>query len=225
MYTYNQDGLRTVHNADFLRDPRFIDAYQRGVQAAGDYGWHWRVYVGLWAASHAAHLQGDFIECGVNRGFLSSAIMRYLDWNRMNKHFFLLDTFHGLDEAFISEEEKRLGKTKEFHTYQECYEEVKSNFAEFHNVHLIRGSVPTTLPLVKADRVCYLHLDMNCAVPEIAAIRYFWDKLVPGAVVLLDDYAYYGFQVQKKAMDEFTAERGVHVLSLPTGQGLILKPA
>ena len=65
---------------------------------------------------------------------------------------------------------------------------------------------------------------MNCAPPEVAAAEYFWDRLLPGAVVLLDDYAYLGFGVQKSAMDAFAAAKGVAICSLPTGQGLLLKP-
>ena len=32
---YDQDGLRTVHNHDFLNDADFIRAYKRGAQAVG----------------------------------------------------------------------------------------------------------------------------------------------------------------------------------------------
>jgi hypothetical protein len=223
--TYNQDGLLSIHNADFLRDARFEDAYRRGATAAGaEYPWHWRVHVGLWAADHAARLTGDFVECGVNRGFMSSAIMRYLEWNALGKRFILMDTFNGLDEAFISDEERSLGKTGAFYGYTECYELARANFAEFRNVEIIRGSIPLTLPCAETDAVCFLHLDMNCVIPEVAAIEYFWDRLVPGAVVLLDDYGARGYEPQKHGMDEFAAKRDVAVLSLPTCQGLILKP-
>ena len=96
---YNQDGLTSIHNHEFMSDDRFKKAYQRGVDAVGvDYNWHWRVHIGLWAARTADHLQGDFVECGVNAGFLSSSIMCDLDWDSRNKTFFLLDTFSGLDE-------------------------------------------------------------------------------------------------------------------------------
>jgi hypothetical protein len=61
-------------------------------------------------------------------------------------------------------------------------------------------------------------------MPELAAIQFVWERLVPGAVVLLDDYAYYGYLSQKLAMDQFAQEKGVKILSLPTGQGLLLKP-
>jgi Macrocin-O-methyltransferase (TylF) len=222
--TYNQDGLLSIHNADFLGDARFEEAFRRGAAAAGtEYPWHWRVHVGLWAADHAARLPGDFVECGVNRGFMSSAIMRYLDWNALGRRFILMDTFNGLDEAFISDEERALGKTGAFHGYTECYELARANFAEFRNVEIIRGSIPLTLPRAATDAVCFLHLDMNCVIPEVAAIEYFWDRLVPGAVVLLDDYGARGYEPQKRGMDEFATKRGIAVLSLPTCQGLILK--
>lgn len=84
--------------------------------------------------------------------------------------------------------------------------------------------IPETLAVVETEEVAFLHLDLNCAPPEIAAIEHFWPLLVSGAVVLLDDYAYLGYETQKAAMDRFATGVGVEVLSLPTGQGLILKP-
>jgi len=107
---YNQEGLITIHNHDFMESPTFKAAYQRGVTAAGtDYSWHWRVHIGLWAAAMASKLAGDFIECGVNRGSLSSAIMQFLDWDSLAKQFYLLDTFRGIDERYVSNEELASG--------------------------------------------------------------------------------------------------------------------
>lgn len=222
---YDQDGLSTVHSCDFMRDPDFIVAYQRGIQAAGeDYQFHWRAYVALWVASRAAQLPGDFVECGVNRGFLSSAIMQYLSWNKLNKKFYLFDTFCGLDESQLNEEEKKIGRLGSTRDYKKTnFELVQENFKEFSNVILVKGSVPSTLSKVDVASVAYLSLDMNCASPEIAAIRHFWPSLVPGAMVLLDDYAFKGFEPQKKAMDQFANEVKIKILSLPTGQGLIIR--
>ena len=84
--------------------------------------------------------------------------------------------------------------------------------------------MPDTLPQVDAERICYLSLDMNCAAPERAAAEFFWDRLVSGGVILSDDYGFAGFEAQRKALDGFAAERGVQVMALPTGQGLIIKP-
>jgi Macrocin-O-methyltransferase (TylF) len=224
---YHQDGLCSVHNHSFMHDPAFRAAYARGVQAAGDYRWHWRVHVGLWAASSATHLPGDFVECGVSHGFLSSAIMEYLDWNRLNRTFYLLDTFSGLDPRYIAAEEHARGvlARNEGGFYATVVDRVRQNFAQWPRTKIIVGAVPETLSQVDATRIAYLHLDMNCAPPEVAAFHCFWDRLVPGAMILLDDYANRGFETQKTAMDEAASRYHLRVLSLPTGQGLIVKPS
>ncbi|MFM6908271.1 MAG: hypothetical protein ACKPKT_24985, partial [Dolichospermum sp.] len=64
----------------------------------------------------------------------------------------------------------------------------------------------------------------NCTLPEIAALNFFWDKLVSGAIVVLDDYGFAPHIEQKKAHDMFATQHNVIVLSLPTGQGIIIKP-
>ena len=230
---YAQDGLISVHNHDFLSDPAFKRAYARGLRALdghGDYRWHWRIHVGLWAAASASKLPGDFVECGVNRGFLSSAIMEALDWDRCGRTFWLLDTFSGLDERFISDRERAAG------TLQRSRDEIASgfyvrgpgsvvaNFSQWRHVRIVVGAIPDTLPQVTAASIAYLHLDMNCAPPEVAAAEHFWDRLLPGAPILLDDYAYLGYGAQKAAMDAFAERKGVAICSLPTGQGLLLKP-
>jgi hypothetical protein len=227
---YHQDGLISVHNHEFMGDARFVEAYQRGVAATGhDYQWHWRVHIGLWAAQTAARLPGDFVECGVNKGFLSSSIMRLLDWDRLDKQFYLLDTFRGIDARYLSEDDLREGVVKKnvdliasgFYTTES--ESVRRNFSEWRHVTIIEGTIPETLSQVRAERIAFLHIDMNCAAPEIAALTHFWDRLVVGAPVLLDDYAYQGYRHQKVAMDELAGRLGVAIASLPTGQGLLLK--
>ncbi|RMG13738.1 MAG: hypothetical protein D6731_11600 [Planctomycetota bacterium] len=224
---FRADGLQTAHNHDFLRDPRFVAARRRAEQADPGVDIPWRLHMALWAASHALRLEGDFVECGVNRGYLTSGILNYLDWNRQGRRFFLFDTFQGLDESQLSEAERAKGRAEQGRArYRECFEEVRANFAEFERVHLVRGSIPATLAGEEAqgiEQVAYLSIDMNNAAPEVAAAEFFWDKLVPGAVVLLDDYAYSGYEEQKAAMDEFAAGKGVSIASLPTGQGLLLK--
>jgi hypothetical protein len=68
-----------------------------------------------------------------------------------------------------------------------------------------------------------MHIDMNAAEPESAAIGFFWPRLVLGAIVVLDDYAWVACHKQKRAMDQFARAHDVSILSLPTGQGLLIK--
>jgi hypothetical protein len=229
---YSHDGLRTVHNHDFMDDPAFQRAYNRGVLASKglDHQWYWRVHIGLWAAFSACKLDGDFVECGVNRGFLSSAIMTFLDWDSCGKMFYLLDTFQGLDERVVSEAELEAGaleKNQEHLTsgfYVSGVESVKENFSEWKNWRIIQGTIPDTLENVDALKIAYLHIDLNCSPPEVAALEFFWDRLVPGAFILLDDYAFHGYRPSKLGMDDFAQRYNLRIASLPTGQGLLLKP-
>ncbi len=84
--------------------------------------------------------------------------------------------------------------------------------------------VPDTLPQCTTDKICYLSIDMNVAEPEIAAANFFWDKIVSGGVIILDDYGFPQHKAQKIAFDKFAKERGVNILCLPTAQGIIFKP-
>lgn len=227
---FDHDGLQSVHNHDFMIDSRFAAAYDRGVRAAGsDYKWFWRVHLGLWAANTAIKLQGDFVECGVNRGFLSSAIMQQLNWDTHGRQFYLMDTFQGIDLKYLSDVEIKGGVLDRNNSdiakgfYTQNLNEVKTNFSEWKNTTMVVGSIPDTLPQVKSDKIAFVHIDMNCTEPEVAALEYFWNKMSTGAIVLLDDYAYFGFHPQKEGMDAWASKHDVAIASLPTGQGLIIK--
>ena len=220
--TYNADGMMTVHDADFMHDPLFQEAYRVGKET-GSWGLSelpWRTYIACWAGRHALELVGDFVECGVNRGGISRAVMHYINFqSNTGRRFFLLDTFCGFPPEL-----SHLATTANLHDYDECYEQVCETFRDFSNVSIIRGAIPATLPQVDCEKIAWLHLDMNVAEPEVAAADFFWDRLVPGAVVLLDDYGFgKPYWRQKEAMDKFAASRSTRVLLLPTGQGMMIK--
>lgn len=223
--TYNEDGLVSSHYAGFLGDPRFQDAYRAGRETGswphGDL--RWRAHVVCWAAARGVAIEGDFVECGVNRGGYAMTAMRYIGFERLDRRFFLLDTFEGLVAGQLSDRERRAGLRGG--GYTPCYDAVVSTFADYGpKVRIIRGAVPGTLPQVDAERIAFLSIDMNAREPEIAAAEHFWDRLAPGAAMLLDDYGWRKHAEQRIAFDEFARTRGVPLLALPTGQGLILKP-
>ncbi len=93
--TYNEDELITGHSCDFMKDERFMNCYNSAVKAglAISDKIHWRAHVICWAAQKAKDLDGDFVECGVAKGFLSRIAMDYIDFNNLSKKFYLLDTF------------------------------------------------------------------------------------------------------------------------------------
>lgn len=228
---YVRDGLATVHNTRFLADSSFQTAYSRGIEASRgvDPQFEWRVHVALWAARAALRVPGDFVECGVNAGFISSAILQHLDWNSIHRNYYLIDTFAGPVTTQFSADEIRKGRLDIANAalaagaYVTSVESVRANFAEWPAAHVVQGSVPAILKEIDVQPVAFLHIDLNCAAPERAAFEHFWPRLSPGAMVLLDDYAYAGYECQAEAMEEAARLVGANILSLPTGQGLIIK--
>lgn len=223
--TYCKDGLATIHNTDFLERTPFREAYYHALKSGcweGPWGKadpQYRAYVVCWAAMRGAGLDGDFVECGVYKGGYSRTAMDYIGFKGMpNRLFYLLDTFCGIPESCFV-----LGEKYHDHRYQDSFAWVQHFFSEFPNVRLVRGMVPDTLALVKAEKICYLSIDMNVTAPEIAAAEYFWDRLVPGGIIVLDDYGWKGHELQKQAFDEFAQKRGEEILAFPTGQGLLIK--
>ncbi len=227
--TYAQDLLYTFHSADFIRDSHFIESYELGKQTDGghllkNYDIHWRAHVLCWAAYHATHLEGDFVDCGVNTGIFARTVINYVQFQNLNKKYYLLDTFSGMAEKYSTPEEMERHKTIGYGQKSDLYEQVMETFKDF-NVRVIKGPVPETLAEVDTQKVCYLSIDMNSVLPEVEALKFFWDKMVSGGIIILDDYGYANASnEQKAAHDAFAKSKGVMILTLPTCQGLIIKP-
>lgn len=228
---YSSDGLFTPHQPRFLESDRFQTAYRRGVEASQgfDPGLEWRVHIALWAASRALEAPGDFVECGVNAGFIGSAILQYLDWESTGKTFYLVDTFAGPPLTQYSEGEIQQGRDQVARhaavsgAYVTDIERVRSNFRQWPHARVVQGEVPAILPELRVKELAFAHLDMNAASPECAALEFFWPLLSPRGLILMDDYAYFRCNPQGDALDNVARRLGIEILSLPTGQGLILK--
>lgn len=234
--TYSHDSLTTYgKSVEWMNEALFKAAYTAGMdsghkigRSAGskdDIHIEWRAHICCWAAQHALLLEGDFVECGVNTGIMSLTICNMFDLPKHKRFFYLFDTFEGIpvDQMSESEKEKRINENQKL--YESCYELTKLNFEKHKNAILVKGRVPETLSTVDIKKVSYLHLDMNIAFPEIAAANYFWSRLVPGAIIVLDDYGWLNHSEQRKAFDSFAIEKGIGIATLPTGQGLIIKPS
>lgn len=227
--TYADDGIISRHIVAFMEDELFMNAYDLAKQTGaldnhpGDI--HFRAYTACWAAKQALKLNGDFVECGVGKGFLSKTIVSYLHFQNVSKNFYLFDTYQGIPvEQGAQEERGNMDSLNKRHFSGQYFEAVTDTFANYSNVHIVAGVIPESLRTVEIHAVSFLSIDMNNASAEVAALRYFWDKIVLGGVVLLDDYAYgREFLSQKAALDKLASKLEFEILTLATGQGLIIK--
>ena len=147
-------------------------------------------------------------------------MIHYVNFERLNKQSWQLDTYEGLVDRLISEDERRRGILPG--GYEPCYENVVETFRPFRGVRIVRGIVPDTLSQVTATAICYLSLDMPHPRSRQRSIS--GTDWCPTVSIVLNDYGWRKQINQKIAFDRFADARKVNVLSLPTGQGLLIKP-
>ena len=205
-------------NLAILNDKKFSEACEKNASNDQERSLVLRLNTLTWAASEALRLPGDFVECGVWRGYCSAVIADYLDFDRVPKQFYLYDTFDGIPAAYDSEGHD----APAFHEAG-LYDSVVGRFARFPNVQVVRGIVPDSFAQAVPDQISFLHLDLNSSKGEIAALEGLFDRVTPGGIVIFDDYGWCGYTVQQVAEDEFMRQRGHRILELPTGQGLLIK--
>jgi hypothetical protein len=164
------------------------------------------------------------VECGTNTGIFARAITAFVAFETLPKTFYLLDTFEGIpEEQYTNDGRVAILEARQHEYYSDVYDDVAAYFSKYDNVKLIRGTIPASLSECPAERVAYLSIDLNTAAPEIAAAEFFWDKIVPGGIVVLDDYGFPLHDPQRLAFDDFAQRKGTRVLALPTGQGMMIK--
>ena len=231
-YPYHYDGLATRHNCSFMKNEIFVRSHARAVKAANNiFGKDLplRVHQAIWAANTSLQTDGDLIELGTGRGFIMSAVFEsIINWNKLNRKAMLFDTF----KSGWTDKEGNQDNTTKCNVYAESFETTKKNFSEWSRVTLIKGKLPNSLinkddsgqsPFDKINKICFLHIDLNYPEAEIECLNILWPKISKGGIILLDDYAIYGYERSYDLMNIQAKKLDRLVLTLASGQGIIIK--
>ena len=77
---------------------------------------------------------------------------------------------------------------------------------------LVRGDVEDTLPKFLEDnpgfRISLLYIDVDLSRPTYYSLRYLWDRILPGGIILFDEYEYHKFS-ESVGVERFLKERGL----------------
>lgn len=212
---YLGDNLFTWgRNNSLFEDEAFRQSWTQNIQNDADQAIAWRRYILASAAFHCVQLPGDFVECGTYAGTGIKTVVDYLGGKDFPKTFWGYDTFDYNPVAG----HRFVGQEAGF------YETVSQRFAGYRQVKLIKGFIPDSFAAGVADEVAFLHIDLNNAEGELAALEVLFDRIVPGGMLILDDYEWAGsYRTQKQAEDPWFEKRGYRVMPLPTGQGIVVK--
>ena len=220
------DGIETCHNMFFMKDPVFMKSQSRAIQAGGfDYGIPLRLHQAMWCASYSIRIDPDahFVEFGTGKGFVMSAVMFSLNTPEKKSTLpptLLFDSFESYATDALSLQSTENGKNI---YYAESFEKVVDNFKEWPNVSLVRGQLPESLIGKVPERISFIHVDLNSPLTEVACLKLCWSNLISGGIVLLDDFAYLGFEKTHEIVTGFFNEIGYPILTTATGQGIVIK--
>ena len=106
-------------------------------------------------------------------------------------------------------------------------EDVREGMAETgypaDRIHYHVGPVEETLPDRAPEQIALLRLDTDWYESTRHELEHLYVRLPPGGVLILDDYCWAPARAQFLAERQWFGERGLHVLPLPTGQGVFIK--
>jgi O-methyltransferase len=211
-------------NLSFRNDQRFMSSFYESVTNEQESSLVWRLHTLVWAAKNALNVAGDFVECGVFKGFCSEVLLKYLDFGTLPRQAYLYDTFAGLPEKTSTEQERRTWDYTQYDP-EAIYGEVQKKFSIYDNVKVVRGIVPESFAVAVPEKIAFLHIDMNSEQAEMLALEHLFDKVVPGGMIVLDDFGWTCNVNQMKAELAFMEKRGHSILEIPTGQGIVIKHA
>ena len=217
---FSQDGLTTSRIRQFQDDEKFQESKAKTIQQVGiDFEIDWRSHVFLWCLKSTQSLPGWAVELGTGKAWMFTMALNHPDIDNLGK-VCLIDRFSN------SAVDKVTGvplQGTSHQSYSDNPSSLVSRFVEHKGVQITQGELPGVLGGLDLPQIRFLHVDLNAAEPEVQSVRILWDRLVPGAIILLDDFGSPEFSESRKAMTELSKELSFEILGIPTGQGLIIK--
>src|SRR5688572_3922137 len=206
LFGFDLDNFWDYENGFFLAAP----AARLGKVLA-----HYELY------KRVVELPGQVVECGVFKGvsLMQFATFRRLletDDSRRIVGFDAFGPFPGehdaADAAFVEQWERRAGPGIPIDDLRQAL-----RHKSFDNVELVAGDVLETVPRYVAERpelkLSLLHVDVDVYRPTLAALEHLYDRVLPGGIVILDDYPTVAGAT--RAVDEFFRDRNVTIQKLP----------
>lgn len=164
------------------------------------------------------HIEGDIVECGVWKGGSSMiSALALKEKKQTDRKLYLYDTFAGMSAP--TKEDVSLHGTKAQGKWESLadgdknlwdyasLQEVKDNLAATgypkENLIFVPGKVEDTIPATMPERIAVLRLDTDWYASTKHELEYLFPRLVPGGVLIIDDYGHW--KGARQAVDEYLA--------------------
>ena len=164
-------------------------------------------------------LPGAAAECGTYTGVSAWFIAKELDGTDL----FLFDSFEGLS-APSSEDRVPKGIQQWAEGDLAVPEDAAyENLRGFQNLHFMKGWIPRRFSEVAHLQFKLVHVDVDVYEPTRDSLLFFYERMVNGGIIVIDDYGFENCPGAYLAANEFMQNRPETIIHLPTGQGIIVR--
>jgi hypothetical protein len=160
---------------------------------------------------------GNVAEAGVFRGDFAKEINNVFP----DKTLYLFDTFEGFPAEDVARETITSNSKQGYYDFT-SEQLVFEKLTHRGKAVICKGYFPQSALNVVADneRFCFVNLDLDLYQPTYAGLKFFWDKMLPGGVILIHDYFGIYFPNVKTAVHDFEKWLGEPLKMMPIGDGL-----
>ncbi|MFJ3076648.1 TylF/MycF/NovP-related O-methyltransferase [Pseudomonas sp. NPDC087029] len=154
----------------------------------------------LWSlARQLEHLEGDFLEVGVWRG--GSGCLLAMASKRPGRQVFLADTFAGVVKAGSHDTRYQGGEHAD--TDIGLVQALARKCGVADRVQLLQGMFPEQNAERVTGQLALLHIDVDVYESAQDVLNWALPRLLPGAVVVFDDYGFFGCEGVTRLVNEF----------------------
>jgi len=165
---------------------------------------------------------GNIIEIGVWRGGTGALIAKQAQNCGIQDRVILCDTFTGVVKAGVGD--PIYGGGEHADTSRQVVEELILTHMNLNNVEILEGIFPDeTGHRVGGMQFRFCHIDVDVYQSAKDIVDWMWDKMVPGGIMVYDDYGFDGCQGITKCVEEQMMCKDRLVIHNLNGHAIILK--
>lgn len=167
--------------------------------------------MGLYMAVNKARqhgFAGDIVECGTFRGGTAALMAMACDFSR---HVWMFDSWEGFPAP--TADDPPTAKKGGCAVNMAEVSAFLTDAGILKNATMVKGWFKDTFPQHQVKQIAVLHVDCDWHDSVKLTLDTFYDLVVPGGVVQIDDYGHWAGA--RKATDDFFKARGIDPLLVP----------
>ncbi len=173
--------------------------------------------------SHSLDPNAAILEVGVWRGGTAGIMARQLSNVASKATLYLADTFSGVAKAGANDSFYTGGEHSD--TSQYIVEDVLKNKSQYPYYKILKGIFPEDT----ADKIsvhelfglCHIDVDVYESAKDI--LEWVWNKLIPGGVVVFDDYGFHSCTGVTKLVEEYRNHSDRQIIHNLNGHAIMIK--